>query len=352
MSRKKERKTRFSLTLLFSGLAFGVLIVSLVVAIGLFYGLSLLHLFPEQWEGGMQVLLFMAAVSLIVGTGISLLWSSIPLNPINLLINQMNRLAGGDFSARLHFNQRASHIRAFSEVEDSFNTMAEELENTQVLRSDFINNFSHEFKTPIVSIAGFAKLLQRAELDENQRAEYIGAIVEESMRLSYMATNVLNLTKVENHSILTDVTEYNLSEQLRSGVLLLESDWTEKNLELDMEIPEIFVVANEELMKEVWVNLLHNAVKFSPEGGVLRVRIFREPQSLRVAISNAGDISPEDQRRIWQKFYQADKSHSSQGNGVGLAIVKRIVELHRGTAAVSSENGTVTFTVTLPARTR
>ena len=347
----KQRKRGFSLTVLFALLTFGILAASVAVSAALSYVLTRFGVLPiqaERFPESLQLLVFMSAVSVIVGTGLSMLAVRIPLRPINWLIDQMNRLAGGDFRARVHFKKPISMIPAFLQVEESFNKMAQELGDTEMLRQDFINNFSHEFKTPIVSIAGFAKLLQRADLDETQRREYIDAIVEESARLSAMATNVLKLTKVENQTILTGVTEYNLSEQLRSAVLLLENDWTAKHIELDMEFPEVNIQANEALMKEVFINLLHNAVKFSPEYGPLKVGILREKNAVQVRIANSGEIPEADLNRIFQKFYQVDRSHRAAGNGVGLAIVKKIVELHRGTVEAENKGGAVIFTVTLP----
>lgn len=348
---RKKGKSRYSLTFLFAGLTFGILLVSMTVAGVLLFGLTYLDFYPAKVESIPDILLtilFMTLISMIVGSGIAMLAVRIPLGPINWMITQMNKLAAGDFSARVHFEKPVSLIPAFREMEKSFNTMAQELGNTEMLRSDFINNFSHELKTPIVSITGFAKLLQRGKLSPEQQTEYISAIAEESVRLSRMATNVLNLTKVENQSILTNLSEFNLSEQLRSAVLLLETSWTEKHLELDMDFPEINITANEELLKEVWINLLQNAVKFSPDFGPLQIQIQEQPRSITVTIANSGDIAPEDLPRIWNKFYQADRSHSGAGNGVGLSIVKRIVELHRGNVAAKSEGGAVIFTVTLP----
>lgn len=347
----RHRKRGFSLTLLFALLTFGILAASVAVAAGLSYVLTLAGILPIQAEwfpASLQLVAAMSAISVIMGTGLSILAVRIPLQPINWLIDQMNRLADGDFQARVHFKKPISMLPAFLQVEESFNKMARELGDTEMLRQDFVNNFSHEFKTPIVSIAGFAKLLQRADLDEAQRREYIDAIVEESARLSSMATNVLKLTRVENQTILTGVTEYNLSEQLRSALLLLENDWSAKHIELDMEFPEVTIRANEELMKEVWINLLHNAVKFSPAYGPLQVRILRERDGVRVTIANSGEIPEADRKRIFQKFYQADRSHFSAGNGLGLAIVKKIVELHRGTVEAENVGGAVMFTVTLP----
>lgn len=348
---KRRVQRHYSLTLVFAVVTFCILALSLLLAVAVMYLLTWLDVLPFSatgLSGTLQVLLLMAAISLVVGTGFSALTVRIPLRPINLLIAQMNRLAAGDFQARVQFRSWADQIPALLEVEESFNKMAEELGNTEMLRQDFINNFSHEFKTPIVSIAGFAKLLQRAELAPEQRKEYIDAIVEESRRLSDMATNVLKLTRVENQAILTGVSRYNLSEQLRSAALLLESQWSAKHLELDMDFPEVEITANEDMMQEVWINLLHNAVKFSPDFGLIRVHIDCPEDSIQIRITNSGEIPKEHLGRIFQKFYQADRSHFSAGNGVGLAIVKRIVELHSGTVQAISQGGTVEFRVTLP----
>lgn len=184
------------------------------------------------------------------------------LKPIKRIIDQLDRLASGDFKTRLHFGKPIADHPTFKQVEKSFNRAAEELDYTEMLRSDFINNFSHEFKTPIVSIAGFAKLLRRGNLTDEQKEEYLEVIEEESLRLSAMANNVLNLTRVENQTILTEVTRFNLSEQIRGAVLLLAEKWTPKNLYMDMQFGEHMICANEELLKQVWINLLDNAIKF------------------------------------------------------------------------------------------
>ena len=238
---------------------------------------------------------------------------------------------------------------AVKELTTSFNTRAEELENTEMLRNDFINAFSHEFKTPIVSITGLANLLESGNLTEEQRIQYAHAIREESMRLSSMASNVLNLTKVENQTILTDVSRFNLSEQVRSAVLLLEEKWSSKNIDLQLDFDEYMIEANEEMLKQVWINLIDNAVKFVPRCGTVELEVLDVGENLCVKVSNTGiEIPPEKQEKIFAKFYQADESHATQGNGIGLAIVKSIVELHHGEVSVSSGNGITTFTVVLP----
>lgn len=231
----------------------------------------------------------------------------------------------------------------------SFNTMASELQQTEMLRSDFINNFSHEFKTPIVSIAGFAKLLKRGNLPEEKQAEYLDAIEEESLRLSQLATNVLNLTKVENHSILTDVKRYNLSEQLRTSALVLEGKWTKKHIKLLLPLEEYYICGNEELLKQVWLNLLDNAVKFSLDYGIVEIRVAEDGSDICTEISNYGDaILPEKIDKIFNKFYQADESHVVEGNDVGLAVVKKIVDLHSGHVSVKCQDGKIVFTVRIP----
>jgi signal transduction histidine kinase len=245
---------------------------------------------------------------------------------------------------------RSNHP-AVTGIRDSFNKLAEELEHTEVLRNDFINNFSHEFKTPIVSIAGFAKLLRRGNLTEAQREAYLISIEEESKRLSYMATNVLNLSKVESQTILTDVTVFNLSEQIRSAVLLLEGKWSEKSIELQLDFREYTVEGNEEMLKQVWINLIDNAIKFSPRCGTVILDIQDGGETLSVSVSNTGSEIPAEQMgKIFGKFYQADESHATEGNGIGLAVVKRVVELHMGSIEVCSEGGMNTFTVELHKR--
>ena len=228
--------------------------------------------------------------------------------------------------------------------------MAEQLQNTEMLRSDFINNFSHEFKTPIVSIAGFAEILESAELSEEERLQYVGAIKEESKRLASMAEGVLELTKVENQSILTDISRFNVSEQIRSALVLLVGKWNNLNVELDFEFDEYYVNGNEEFLKQVWINLLDNAIKFVDDGGVIAAKVTKQDRYICCNISNTGPTIPQEkQKYIFNKFYQADESHSTKGNGIGLAIVKKIVELHKGSVSVVSENGLTTFSVLLPA---
>ena len=349
--KKKEHTGRLALVLLISGIVFAANFIVMVLTIGVIYGL--VHLGIIETTGGRVglpgLLKFFFYASLVMGCLLASLTGKITLKPIKRIIDQLDRLAGGDFRARLHFGKPIGDHPAFRQMEQSFNRAAEELEHTEMLRSDFINNFSHEFKTPIVSIAGFAKLLRHGNLTKEQREEYLQVIEEESLRLSAMANNVLNLTRVENQTILTEVTRFNLSEQIRSAVLLLGEKWMPKNLFMDMQFGEYIICANEELLKQVWINLLDNAIKFSEPDGTVTVAISEEGEELTVSVSNRGKDIPKDRiRHIFNKFYQADESHSSEGNGIGLAVVKKACGLHGGTVSVKSENGTTTFTVRLP----
>jgi len=238
------------------------------------------------------------------------------------------------------------------ELADTFNTLAGELQNTEMLRSDFVNNFSHEFKTPLVSIHGFAQLLQKGQNLTDDQREYVDVIADESMRLAYMATNVLNLTKIENQSILTNAVEFNLSEQLRKCILLLEKKWAEKELSFAAEFGEHFVRADQEMLKQVWVNLLDNAIKFSPHGREIGVDIRRTTEGTQITVANHGPmITQDEQKRLYDKFWQGDTSHAAQGTGIGLSVVKKIVELHKGSIAVRSNEQETAFIVTLPDQT-
>ena len=342
---KHRRPTRFGLVFLFTLTTFVVLLITIGIFGGIIYVLaedggldsSAAKLFP---------IIVSAFASLAMGTLFANFVLRIPLRPFKRLVEGMRRLADGHFEERVDLGELA----IFSELSDSFNTLATELQSTQMLRSDFVNNFSHEFKTPIVSIKGFAKILQRGDLPEEERAEYLDIIVDESTRLSNMATNVLNLTRVENQNILTNTESFNLSEQIRKCILMLEKKWCAKDLTINADFDEHIIDGNMELLNQVWINLLDNAVKFSPEGGSIDISICTAGEGICVEISNYGPaILSEQLRRIWDKFWQGDTSHASEGTGIGLSVVKKITELHHGRAEAESTENKTTFRVYLPA---
>ncbi len=348
---KQERQSRMALTLTLSGCVFVVTLVTLLII-----GTALLIVDRTgqlgKWMEHSSILSFfliIAAISLVGGTLMALLLGTFPLRSVSEMTQGLHRLASGDYDVRIEPKGIIATIAPLRDMVESFNATASELAGTEMLRSDFINNFSHEFKTPIVSIAGFASLLRQGDLTRAEQLEYLDIIESESKRLADMATNVLNMTKVENQAILTDVSTFNLSEQLRTCVLLLERKWEKKNLEMNLDLEEYTVSGNQELLRQVWVNLLDNAIKFSPECQTVEVSALETENDVTVSISNTGSyIPPEQQEAIFRKFYQADRSHNSEGNGIGLAVVKRVVELHSGTVRVESEPTYTKFLVTLP----
>jgi len=349
---RHQNKHHVALWLLVFAVLFVIQFATVLVALVALFVLVQTGAITADWIGSLntgRVILLLAIVDTFIGFVVVFTATAIPLQPVTNLINQINRLASGDFQARLKFGRLLSSHPTFVELTESFNKMAEELGSTELLRNDFINNFSHEFKTPIVSIAGFAKVLKRGNLTPEQQAEYLDVIEAESMRLSYLATNVLNLARLENQSIVTDASKYNLSEQIRSCILLLEPKWACKDIEWKLDFEEYEITANEELLKQVWINLIDNAVKFSPNGGAVEVGIEEWRGWISVSVVNSGSRIPrEAQDKIFNKFYQADESHSGEGNGVGLAIVKRVVDLHQGRVLVRSEEDTTAFVVELP----
>lgn len=352
----KRHKDNFSLTLLVAIVVLCFMLIALLIGYGVVAVLINFDVIAITKDGITdvgQAGLILIVISLIIAFALTVISDKTRFNPINKITSHLNSLASGDFSVRLSIKQPLGAHPSVKSYVDSFNTLAEELGNTEMLRSDFVNNFSHEIKTPIVSIAGFAKLLKKGNLTEEQKLEYIEIIEEESMRLSAMATNVLNLTKIENQSILTSVSDVNISEQIRNSFLLLEDKWTKKEIELELNFDEYTIMANEELLKQVWINLIDNAIKFSPVNNTVSVKIWDTSYTVVVEISNIGEtISEQERSRIFNKFYQTDKSHSSEGNGIGLALVKKIAELHKGGVFVQSQKGTNTFTVVLPKKQR
>lgn len=366
----EEKKQRRSLNLFYSLVVFGIIWLSILLAAGIVALLIYFGVYPHEEVAALEnganmrssayaLMWLTVLVSLLIGAAAAFLTTKFSIDPIGHLVNHINRLAQGEYGTRLEATDIFSKNVVFQPVIDSVNKLAEELENTEMLRSDFVGNFSHEFKTPIVSIAGFAKLLKKGNLTEEQKAEYLDIIEEESLRLSTMATNVLNMTRIENQFILKDTTTVNVSEQLRSAILLLDEKWDKKHLELDVafgsaqgEMDEHYVCGSEEILKQVWINLLDNAIKFTPEFGSVQIKTEESEGRLILRISNTGpSIPPEKLARIWNKFYQCDGSHATAGNGLGLAIVKKVVELHGGQASVTSENDLTTFTIDLPAAT-
>ncbi len=236
---------------------------------------------------------------------------------------------------------------------ESFEDMTQELSSTEIFRNDFIHNFSHEFKTPIISIRGFANQLYKGDLTPEQQKEFAKIILDESEHLANMSSNVLLLSKLESQEIVSDKENFSLDEQLRTCMLLMEEQWSDKNITIDMDLDEIEYYQNKDLLYHVWMNLFSNAVKFTGEGGTISVKCHPANDAIYIAVSDNG-IGMDDATRnhIFEKFYQGDSSHATAGNGLGLSLVKRIIEMMGGRISVESAvNKGSTFIVSLPSQT-
>lgn len=265
--------------------------------------------------------------------------------PVKTLTRATKEVAKGNFDVMVDYES----CDEVGQLAHHFNLMTRELKNMEYLRKDFVSNVSHEFKTPIASIQGFARLLKSKDLTREEFDEYTDVIISESDRLVKLSSNLLRLSRLENQAIPEQETEFSLDEQIRKTILLLENEWSKKNLELDIDMQGVMYVGNEEMLQQVWINLISNAIKFSHDGGVLWVRLERDGNFAKVEIADNGTgISEEALPRIFEKFYQGDPSHSRQGNGLGLALVKQILNSCGGEISVESKLGKGTrFTVRL-----
>ena len=296
---------------------------------------------------GMPYTIRVLLISILSGAAIAVGLSKIFVSPMMKLGDAMRKVAGGDFSVRLDCSSRIRDVR---EVYGSFNTMVKELGNTETLQTDFVSNVSHEFKTPINAIEGYASLLQDSQLTDEQKNAYIDKIIFNTRRLSDLVGNILLLSKVNNQTISLKASTFRLDEQVRQSILALESKWEKKEIEFDIDLDEIEYTGYENLLSHVWLNLIDNAVKFSPQNGQIRIRLKQLDGSVTFSIWDNGLPIPEaDIDRIFNKFYQGDNSHASEGNGLGLALVRKIVAAAHGTINVtSSEDAGTEFVVALP----
>lgn len=296
---------------------------------------------------GMPYTIRVLLISILSGAAIAVGLSKIFVSPMMKLGDAMRKVAGGDFTVRLDCTSRIRDVR---EVYGSFNTMVKELGNTETLQTDFVSNVSHEFKTPINAIEGYASLLQDSQLTDEQKNTYIDKIIFNTRRLSDLVGNILLLSKVNNQTISLKASTFRLDEQVRQSILALESKWEKKEIEFDIDLDEIEYTGYENLLSHVWLNLIDNAVKFSPQNGQIRIRLKQLAGSVTFSIWDNGLPIPEaDIGRIFNKFYQGDNSHASEGNGLGLALVRKIVAAAHGTINVtSSEDAGTEFVVALP----
>ena len=301
-------------------------------------------LFADFWNIPLWVdLLLIALLVGIFATNALLRWF---IRPIKELGYAMEKISDGDFAVRLKTKSSSNEIK---EIFEGFNMMAQGLQSTEILQSDFVSNVSHEFKTPMSAIEGYSMLLQNGEnLTEEQRI-YVEKILLNTERISSLTGSILLLSKLENQSIVSNKTQFDLDEQIRKSLLTLESQWESKEIEFDIEMDDTDFVGNEALLHHIWDNLLSNAIKFSDRGGEIRIRLENLSDKIVFTISDQGiGIDEEAQKHIFEKFYQGDTSRKNEGNGLGLALVKKIIDLEGGKISVrNNDDRGCTFCVTL-----
>ncbi|MBR5536455.1 MAG: HAMP domain-containing histidine kinase [Clostridia bacterium] len=293
------------------------------------------------------VILCVAVAIAAVAALLSLIMSRVVLAPVARLSEASRQIARGDFDLNLTYD---GAIEEYRDTYQSFNTMARELSTIETLRSDFIANVSHEFKTPLTTIEGYAMLLQDHELSAEERTDCVQRIMDSAGRLSALVSNMLMLSKLEQQTTAVEKAPFWLDEQIRQVLVGLEPLWGPKDLQLEVDLPPLKFNGSENLMYHVWSNLLSNAIKFSPGGAPLTVTLREQGGRVVFAVTDRGPgMTADVQRHIFDKFYQGDPSRKQEGTGLGLPLVKRIVQLCGGTVAVKSAPGQgSTFTVTLP----
>lgn len=265
---------------------------------------------------------------------------------VQIIIDSMNKVAGGDYSVRIH---EKAKTKEFEIMFSNFNKMVEELSSVKTMREDFVREFSHEFKTPLSSVHGFAELLAEGGLSEEDRKKFIKIIVDETDRLRKLADNTLILSKLENQQLAGDTEIIKLDGQLNESIIMLAPEWEKKSLTLSSDLQPLTVRGNRPLLMQVWVNLISNAIKFTPEGGEITVGLKVRGGRAEVTVTDNGAGIPESElAHIFDKFYRAAGAEKAEGNGLGLAICKRILDLHGGEISVKSVLGEgSTFSVML-----
>ena len=341
--KKKRFRFRFNLQLYFTLIVMAEIAISVVVAVILGVFLNLV----AKGNILLPLTVWQVLLSLLIGASISALLGKWFFGPITQLSDAMKKVADGDFSVRLIADKG---IREIEDIYANFNLMAKDLGATEILQTDFVSNVSHEFKTPINAIEGYATLLQGDENLSPEMEQYVEKILFNTKRLSGLVGNILLLSKVDNQVIQSRVSTFRLDEQIRQSVVLLEPKWEEKDLEFDVDLERVEYTGDESMLMHVWNNIIGNAIKFDPPGGYVGIKMKQRDGEITVTVEDSGPgVDEEAKKHIFDRFYQADSSHKEEGNGLGLALVKRIVNANKGRVTVENRiAGGCRFTVVLP----
>ena len=329
-------------------LFFLTVVLTVTVALGIFVAVN-------RSSGGDTATI---TVTMLIAIGVlSALFTLIDLirrkimvnRPVNKILDATERIAAGDFSVRLYATHTYEKYDEYDLIMENLNIMAAELEKSEILKTDFVSNVSHELKTPLAIIQNYVSLLQKPGLDDETRQKYAQTVSEATVRLSDLVTNILKLNKLENQQLTPEISRFRLDEALAEAVLQYEDLIDSKELTLACELEEISISSSQSYLEIVWNNLISNAIKFTEKGGRIELSLKREGGNAVVRVSDSGcGISPEIGARIFDKFYQGDTSHAGEGNGLGLALVKKVIDVLGGEISVSSEVGVgSTFTIVL-----
>lgn len=343
-SKRKQKLYRQSLFLVF--FTFGISIVLFLLILFLIFKT---RIFDENFisNNTRQILVCCIVSLLIVSQGIALLWSKRIIKPVNIITQSINKVAQGDFDAEIDTSNFKDELKVMGE---DMNKMIRELKSMEVMREDFVSNVSHEFRAPLSAIQGYVTLLHNPAIPSRQKEEYFDLLTQSTQQLSELVDNMLKLSRLDSQNIIQQSEKFRLDEQLRCAILLYEKQWSEKNLELELDLPACEYVGNEKLLNQIWVNLIGNSIKFTDNGGKIGIRIDTSaPDKIIVTVSDTGiGMCSEVQAHIFERFYQGDASRKSNGNGLGLAIVKKIADLIDCEISVESTFGRgSSFAVTL-----
>lgn len=288
----------------------------------------------EEMKDFHRIKFIALAISCILSITLLCILSYFFVSKLKKLTKATNEVAEGNFDIDIKVYGKDE----FGQLTEHFNIMAKKLKNTAYIQKDFINNVSHEIKTPISSIQGFAKILKRKNLTEKEREEYLDIIIEEAKRIENISMNVLRLSKLENQDVLENENKFKIDESIRKSILLLQDKWIKKNIDFDLELDKTFYYGEEELFIQVFTNIIENAIKFSEKNGKIEVKINKNIDYIEISIKDYGiGMDEYTKDHIFDKFYQGDKSRNDIGFGLGMSIVKRIVELYKGYIEVKSE---------------
>jgi signal transduction histidine kinase len=320
---------------IFAVIIAGIIAVSMALTLGVIY--VLLKLKIGTITAVVTSTTYMSIFTTVVGVGIAAYTSTKMLSPIVKINDAAKKVSRGDFSVRLEEKSMAKEIE---EIATSFNIMVKELSNTETLRNDFVSNVSHEFKTPLSAIEGYATLLQDESLSKEEQALYVSRILENTGRLSKLTQSILSLSQLENQEIVLQQETFMLDEQIRRVLLGYEPLWEEKELNIDLALAATPFYGSKSLLAQVWSNLIDNAIKFSRKGGTLFIAcgVFDGRVVVRIRDNGVG-MSEEVRQHAFDKFYQGERSHTGQGSGLGLALVRRIIALSGGTVELQSKEG-------------